>query len=221
MRFSVVAAALFAGVALAAPGLEKRDGDYDYDTETPVATVTPYTTTSTSSAAAVITSSTETEEYPEYTTSTIYTTKLVTITSCHTTVTNCPAHSTVVVTSTIALSTTVCPVVKPTTTEEEEYYSTSSANPVITSTASVTAKAPVTSVYYTPYTVITVSSCVPTVTYSTVYSAPAIAKPTVAYPPPAKNATTPYAPYFTGAASSVSGSMAIAGLAALGALFLA
>ncbi|KAB8259166.1 hypothetical protein BDV32DRAFT_124631 [Aspergillus pseudonomiae] len=44
------------------------------------------------------------------TTSTVYTTSLITITSCAPTVTNCPGDSTTVVTSTIAVSTTVCPV---------------------------------------------------------------------------------------------------------------
>ncbi|KAL1969629.1 hypothetical protein VTN77DRAFT_8182 [Rasamsonia byssochlamydoides] len=44
------------------------------------------------------------------TTSTVYTTTEVTITSCAPTVTNCPANSVTVVTSTIAISTTVCPV---------------------------------------------------------------------------------------------------------------
>ncbi|CAI7599264.1 unnamed protein product [Penicillium palitans] len=43
------------------------------------------------------------------TTSTIWTTEEVTITKCPPTVTNCPGHSTVVVTSTYPLSTTVCP----------------------------------------------------------------------------------------------------------------
>ncbi|OCK79289.1 hypothetical protein K432DRAFT_383214 [Lepidopterella palustris CBS 459.81] len=43
-------------------------------------------------------------------TSTIFSTTLITITSCAPIITNCPAHSTVVVTSIIAISTTVCPV---------------------------------------------------------------------------------------------------------------
>ncbi|CRL26409.1 unnamed protein product [Penicillium camemberti] len=43
------------------------------------------------------------------TTSTIWTTEEVTITKCPPTVTNCPGHSTVLVTSTYPLSTTVCP----------------------------------------------------------------------------------------------------------------
>ncbi|KAJ5757304.1 uncharacterized protein N7511_005998 [Penicillium nucicola] len=45
----------------------------------------------------------------EITTSTVWTTSELTITSCAPTVTDCPTHSTVVVTSTYALSTTVCP----------------------------------------------------------------------------------------------------------------
>ena len=50
-----------------------------------------------------------------WTTSTVYSTQEVTITSCHHTVTNCPAHpekqtETTVVTSIIAISTTVCPL---------------------------------------------------------------------------------------------------------------
>jgi hypothetical protein len=40
----------------------------------------------------------------------VYLTTLVTITSCAPTVTNCPANSVTVVTSTIAISTTICPV---------------------------------------------------------------------------------------------------------------
>lgn len=44
------------------------------------------------------------------TTSTVFTTQLRTITSCAPTVTNCPAESVKVVTDTIALYTTICPV---------------------------------------------------------------------------------------------------------------
>jgi hypothetical protein len=50
-----------------------------------------------------------TSEAP-WTTSTVYSTSTYTVTSCASTVTNCPAHSTVVVTSVIPVSTTVCPV---------------------------------------------------------------------------------------------------------------
>jgi hypothetical protein len=46
----------------------------------------------------------------EMTTSTVYSTQFITVTSCAETVTNCPAESTKVVTSVIAISTTICPV---------------------------------------------------------------------------------------------------------------
>ncbi|KAI9668318.1 MAG: hypothetical protein M1829_005522 [Trizodia sp. TS-e1964] len=55
-------------------------------------------------------SSPATTDPPLSTTSTIYSTALYTITSCAPTVTNCPAQSTLVVTSLIAISTTVCPI---------------------------------------------------------------------------------------------------------------
>ncbi|KJK77378.1 hypothetical protein H634G_07117 [Metarhizium anisopliae BRIP 53293] len=48
------------------------------------------------------------------TTSTVYSTKVHTITSCAPQVTNCPAHSTIVSTETVAVSTTICPVGPPT-----------------------------------------------------------------------------------------------------------
>lgn len=47
---------------------------------------------------------------PQMTTSTIYETQTFTITSCAPTVTDCPAESTKLVTSVVAVSTTVCPV---------------------------------------------------------------------------------------------------------------
>ncbi|OQE40011.1 hypothetical protein PENCOP_c006G04509 [Penicillium coprophilum] len=46
----------------------------------------------------------------QLTTSTVWTTQEFTITKCAPTVTNCPGHSTVLVTSTYPLSTTVCPM---------------------------------------------------------------------------------------------------------------
>lgn len=42
-------------------------------------------------------------------TSTIYATKVYTVTSCAAYVTDCPAHSTYLTTETVAVSTTVCP----------------------------------------------------------------------------------------------------------------
>ncbi|KAK5278140.1 hypothetical protein LTR16_008951, partial [Cryomyces antarcticus] len=44
---------------------------------------------------------------PAISTSTVYSTQEVTVTSCASTITNCPAHSTVVVTSVVAISTTI------------------------------------------------------------------------------------------------------------------
>lgn len=60
----------------------------------------------------------------KYTTSTVYTTNIYTITACPAYVTNCPAHSTYATTETIALYTTVCPV---TATETGSYPTTSAA----------------------------------------------------------------------------------------------
>merc|ERR1712054_378791 len=54
-----------------------------------------------------------------YTTSTVYSTKEVTITSCAPTVTDCPLRPgtpTAVITSTVPVSTTICPVTKSATT---------------------------------------------------------------------------------------------------------
>ncbi|KAF3492259.1 extracellular serine-threonine rich protein [Arthroderma uncinatum] len=48
--------------------------------------------------------------YVTQSTSTVYTTSMMTVTSCPPGTPNCPSDSTVVVTSTIALSTTICPV---------------------------------------------------------------------------------------------------------------
>jgi len=117
------------------------------------------------------TSSSSTPYYPEYTTSTVYSTTSYTISSCAPYVTDCPYKSSKVVTSVIAVSTTVCPV------EKETYYptytskksssvkaSSTPAKPVVTVTASsvpvkpvypVTSSTPVYPVYgsssYTPY----------------------------------------------------------------------
>lgn len=44
------------------------------------------------------------------TTSTIYSTQLITVTACPTTVTSCPASHTSIITSVVVVSTTVCPV---------------------------------------------------------------------------------------------------------------
>ncbi|KAK5107644.1 hypothetical protein LTR62_000925 [Meristemomyces frigidus] len=71
-----------------------------------------YCAVSSSSSSATVTSSASpsTPTTTQMTTSTVYTTTLITVTSCAATVTNCPAHSTVVITSTVPAYTTVCPV---------------------------------------------------------------------------------------------------------------
>ncbi|EME77248.1 uncharacterized protein MYCFIDRAFT_217024 [Pseudocercospora fijiensis CIRAD86] len=67
---------------------------------------------SSSSSSTVVNAVTTSSGIPSYTTSTIYSTTLQTITSCAPEVTNCPASTggTYVVTQTVAISTTVCPV---------------------------------------------------------------------------------------------------------------
>ncbi|MCJ1280689.1 hypothetical protein MMC26_000006 [Xylographa opegraphella] len=67
-----------------------------------------------------------------YTTSTVYTTQEITVTSCAPTITNCPAESTVLTTITVAAYTTICPVTAtmvPTTAVAPSYISLSSAAP--------------------------------------------------------------------------------------------
>lgn len=76
---------------------------------------------------------------PSYTTSTIYTTTVQTITSCGPTVTNCPGHSTVLTTVTVALSTTVCPV---TATETAVVPPYSALNTTYSAPAAPTSYAP-------------------------------------------------------------------------------
>ncbi|KAF3391702.1 hypothetical protein F1880_007527 [Penicillium rolfsii] len=84
----------------------------------------------------------------EWTTSTIWTTEEITITSCAPTVTNCPAHSTSVITSTYVASTTVCPI-QPTdqTTEVPPSHPTKTetkteTSPAVPSTSVVPAPCP-------------------------------------------------------------------------------
>ncbi|MCJ1319020.1 hypothetical protein MMC15_004352 [Xylographa vitiligo] len=67
-----------------------------------------------------------------YTTSTVYTTQEITITSCAPTITNCPAESTVLTTITVAAYTTICPVTAtmvPSSAAAPSYISSSSAAP--------------------------------------------------------------------------------------------
>lgn len=200
MRFSAVSVALFAGAALALP-----EGYYDttvYSTKDVTVTSCPpdYTDcpAKTSSYAPVV--------YPTgqpYTTSTLYSTSYYTVTSCAPTVTDCPAQSTQVYTSVVPVGTTVCPV--------------SSAHPAYTSPPPYPTVAPAPT-YST--TVITYTTCIPTSKTVTVYPASTSTvcpSGTVTPVVPKPSYTAP----FTGAASSVGGSFAFAGLAALAAILLA
>ncbi|KAH8808894.1 Metallo-dependent phosphatase-like protein [Xylogone sp. PMI_703] len=73
-------------------------------TSTPISTISSYSNSSVTATSVPLT------------TSTVYTTSVITVTHCATTVTNCPASSIEVITSTIALYTTVCPVSAASTT---------------------------------------------------------------------------------------------------------
>jgi len=222
MRFSVVSVALFAGAAVAMPGLQQEYDTTIYSTKDVTVTSCPPEVTDcpskkTSSAAPYVNPT----SVAPYTTSTVYSTSYYTVTSCPPTVTACPAKSTQVYSSVIPIGTTVCPV------SSSKYatpppYPTSSAAPVAPPAACPPS-----------VTVITYTTCIPTVTSKTVTvspeSCPSSAKPVVpsVYPtgtisPVAPKPTyTSKPPPFTGAASSVSGSFAFAGIAALAAVFLA
>jgi len=189
----------------------------------------------------------------------VYMTEEVTITSCAATVTDCPASSTVTSTKSypvISTSAKSYPATS-TSTDSPPVYPTGYANvsspavptyPGQTGSASVTVKVPVYSTTgavgvpssvvgvpsYAPsskpiLSIVTISTCVPTVIYSTVTVTPT--KPVVTYTPAPSatgvisyphNATYPTAtgtppPAFEGTASNVQGSMimvAFAGLAA-------
>ncbi|CDM35885.1 hypothetical protein DTO013E5_5397 [Penicillium roqueforti] len=72
---------------------------------------------------------TTSSSFQHWTTSTVWTTEEITITQCPPTVTNCPAHSTVLITSTYPLSTTVCPSTPVQTVPSDPPKSTTSLPP--------------------------------------------------------------------------------------------
>ena len=89
----------------------------DPATETSASGTEPTSVTQSSAASNMTMTMTGVEtETQEMTTSTIFATQTRTITHCPATVTNCPVGPTVV-TETVAISTTVCPVEKPSTTK--------------------------------------------------------------------------------------------------------
>jgi hypothetical protein len=132
MRFA--AAALFVGAVAAVPWALPGEESIVYLTETdtitscgPTITNCPANATPYATPAAETSASPETTAAPVYTTSTVYSTTEIVVTSCAPTVISCPAESTVVVTSTIALYTTICPV-----TATESPVETATANPTET-----------------------------------------------------------------------------------------
>jgi hypothetical protein len=172
---------------------------------------------------------------PEY--STVYTTEEVTITSCAATVTNCPARSTTVSKTTYPV--TSYPAVS-TSASVPVYSNSSSSAPyvVVPSTYSAPVSVPVYSTKssagvvvptYTPVlSTITISTCVPTVIYSTVTVTPTSSKAapsstgtiTYAHNVTAPSATATPSVYATGAASTIQGSMIVAAIGGIAAFLL-
>lgn len=142
--------------------------------------------------------------------SVVYETDVITVTDCAPTVTDCPAHSTK--TSVTSYAVTHTPV-----------YVNSTSVYVPEHTATETPMAPPAETSHVSLSTLTISTCVPTVIYSTVTVVPT----TTAVYVPSSNATAPLptgtgSVYptkpvdFTGAASSMQGSAlaAVLGLAA-------
>ncbi|KAH8595568.1 hypothetical protein B0O99DRAFT_511844 [Bisporella sp. PMI_857] len=178
--------------------------------------------------------------------STIYQTEEITITSCAPTVTNCPAASTVV-------SLTSYPVVSPTETPAGPSYPVYTPSPSSHANVSVPVYVPSSTaegVKTTPVPVyptgtpaapssyslstIEISTCVPTVIYSTVTLYPTTSPVPTYAPAPSSTGTivvpgnvtyptvpaTPSTSEFAGAASSIKGSFAVAAVAGFAAFFL-
>ncbi|RYP20702.1 hypothetical protein DL765_002652 [Monosporascus sp. GIB2] len=93
-----------------------------------------------------------TESEPPMTTSTIYSTRVETVTKCPPSVTDCPVGS--VTTQTVAIGTTVCPV-----TETETEYSTATENPVTTPVTTPVPGKPTDNVYV-PSPVVSISATI-------------------------------------------------------------
>lgn len=155
--------------------------------------------------------------------STIYVTDEITITSCHSTVTNCPARSTVTSTTSYPVVTSSsAPVYANTSAPVSTPASTYVPPPVSFSTSAGVTTSPVS------LSTITISTCVPTVIYSTVTVAGVTSKPvapsgtgSISY---SHNVTAPSATAtpssFTGSASSIQASFGIGAVAAIAAFFL-
>ncbi|EHK99261.1 hypothetical protein GLAREA_08913 [Glarea lozoyensis ATCC 20868] len=153
--------------------------------------------------------------------STVYSTKEVTITSCGPTVTNCPAASTVVSKTTYPVVYTSAPVVSASPINYTNATTPVVVKPVPTTPAGGNSGASV--------SVIAISSCVPTVIYSTITVQPSVASPAPApsstgYITPPKNVTSPAATatptMYANSAAGLQASAAFAAVAGLVAAFL-
>ncbi|KAL8285208.1 hypothetical protein RB597_002352 [Gaeumannomyces tritici] len=233
MRFTATAVA-FAGAAAAA-GSTILSTDY--------VTVTSCGPTVTNCPAA---STTVSSKVYEVTPSTVYTTKVKTITSCAPEVTNCPGKTGYVVTETIPVSTTLCPVtstkhygngtyvpVPPTKGNDQPPTTAVSKPPVVKGGENPgTTKVPVQPACPT-YSVKTISTSVTTVVPTVIYETVSIPCPApigpatgtgVPKPPVGGNTTAPVTkpttPVTAGAAS-LGASGVLAAAAGLAAVFLA
>jgi len=146
--------------------------------------------------------------------STVYVTDLITITSCAPTVTNCPARSTVV-------STTSYPVISSSSAAPIYPNGTSSAAPTWPTSvapASLAAGVPTSSPLLST---IAITTCIPTVLYSTItvtpVATPVSAAVSVGTGAPSGAPALPTGPsspsQFTGAASGLTSSFAVAAVA--------
>ncbi|KAH6681611.1 hypothetical protein B0J14DRAFT_695119 [Halenospora varia] len=150
--------------------------------------------------------------------STVYSTAEVTITSCAASVTDCPARSTVVSKTTFPVVATASPSV---------YYN--SSIPVYTPVPSTKSSNEGVVSASPSLSVVAISSCVPTVIYSTITVTPSVYTPAPSstgsiYVP--KNVTAPSATatptsYVTSGAAGLSASAAFAVVAGLAAAYLA
>jgi hypothetical protein len=187
-----------------------------YSTPAPYSVPAPYTTAAPAYTPAPYSSAAAYNVSVPLTTKTIYSTSLITVTSCAAYVTNCPAKSTVVITSVVPISTTICPVEKPyapssyaAEVSSAKVYPVSSAveTPCSTSTTVTVTVSPAGTPYATGTAVVPYPPGKSAI-WGTASSSGYVAKPS-AYPPT-----------FTGAASHANAGMAAVGLGAIAALFL-
>ncbi|RKU48032.1 hypothetical protein DL546_007569 [Coniochaeta pulveracea] len=159
--------------------------------------------------------------------STVYSTAYYTVTSCAATVTNCPAHSTVV-------STVTYPIVQQTTPAEEVTPTGSFVSETAQETApassfptfAVTSAAAACPTYSVKTISTSVTTVVPTVIYETVaIPCPTTAAPSSGFSTPYNNGTkptaTPSPPIVTAGASTIGSSLLVAAAAGFAALVLA